>query len=68
MDIDKARDIHRLYVRRADLRSLIITMQSCIKATPHGTTNITVPVSWLPAMVKIAEAELSELDEKINEL
>ena len=68
MDIDKARDIHRMYVRRADLRSLIITMQSCIKATPHGTTNITIPVSWLPAMIKLAEAELSELDEQIEKI
>lgn len=68
MDIDKARDVHRLYVRRADLRSLILTMKARIEATPNGTTNITVPVSWLPAMIKIAEAELSELDEQIEKI
>jgi len=68
MDIDKARDVHRLYVRRADLRSLIITMKARIEATPNGTTNITIPISWLPAMVKLAEAELSELDEQIEKI
>ena len=68
MDIDKARDVHRLYVRRADLRSLIITMKARIEATPNGTTNITIPISWLPAMVKLAEAELWELDEQIEKI
>ena len=68
MDIDKAREIHRMYVRRADLRSLILTMKARIGATPNGTTNITVPVSWLPAMVKMAEEELSELDEQISKI
>ena len=68
MDIEKARDAHLLYIRRSDLRSSIITMRSRFENNHFGTTNLTVPTSWLPEIVKIAEAELSDIDEAIAKL
>ena len=70
MDIEKARAAHLLYIRRADLRSSILTMRSRIDAFPNGTgtTNLTIPTSWLPEVIAIAERELEKVNEQIDKL
>ena len=68
MDIEKARDAHLLYIRRADLRSSIMTMRSRSETYRTGTTNLTIPTSWLPEIIRIAEAELEMVNEEIAKL
>ena len=70
MDIEKARAAHLLYIRRADLRASILTMRSRIDAFPNGsgTTNLTIPTSWLPDIIKIAERELDNVNEQMEKL
>ena len=68
MDIEKAREVSRLYRLRDDLRSSVLTMRSRVERNPIGTTNITIPTSWLPAIIGMAESELSDIDEKISRL
>ena len=70
MEIDKARAAHLLYMRRDNLKSSILTMQSRIKAFPSGsgTTNLTIPTSWLPEIIAIAERELDGINEEIDKL
>lgn len=67
MDIEKAKSAYRLYARRDDLKSSILTMQSRIEKGP-GTTTITIPTSWLPSVIKIADAELDKVNEQIEKL
>lgn len=68
MDIEKAKQAYRLYARRDNLRSSILTMESRMKAFPNGTTNLSIPTSWVPAIIKIAEAELGKIEEEIEKL
>lgn len=67
MDIEKARSAHRLYAERDNLKSSIMTMRSRMEKGV-GTTTVTIPTSWLPAIIKIAEAELSKAEEEIEKL
>ena len=67
MDIEKARTAYRLYARRDDLKASIMTMGVRMEKG-IGTTTITVPTSWLPEIIRIAEAEMSDIDEQINKL
>ena len=68
MDLEKAKMISRLYDRRIDLRASILTMRSRYDNSCSGTTTLTIPSSWLPAIIKLAEAELSDIDEQIEKL
>ena len=68
MDLEKAKSAYRLYSRRDDLRSSILTMRSRYDNSCSGTTNLTIPSSWLPAIIKLAEAELADVDEQIDKL
>ena len=43
-------------------------MESRMKAFPNGTTNLTIPTSWVPAIIKIAEEELGQVEEEIAKL
>lgn len=66
MDIEKARDAHFLYARRDELKSSILTMRSRYENNRYGTTNLTVPTSWLPEIIAIAERELGKVNEEIG--
>lgn len=68
MDIDKAKSAYRLYARRDNLRSSILTMESRMKAFPNGTTNLTIPTAWIPTIIKIAEDELGQVEDEIAKL
>ncbi len=70
MDFEKLREAHLLYMRRDNLKSSILTMQSRLKAFPSGcgTTNLTIPTQWLPEIISIAERELNQIEEAIEKL
>lgn len=68
MDIEKAKLVSRFYARRDDLKSSILTMRSRYENTPFGTTNITVPTTWLKEIIAIAERELDKINEEIEKL
>lgn len=67
MELDKAKSAYRLYARRDDLKASILTMRSRIDRGV-GTTTITIPTSWLPEIIRIAEAEMMDVDERISKL
>lgn len=67
MDIEKAKAAYRLYARRDDLNASILTMRGRMDKGP-GATTITIPTSWLPAIIGIAESELSKVEEQIAKL
>ena len=68
MDIEKARLVSRLYDRRDDLKSSILTMRSRIENNHFGTTNLTIPTQWLPEIIAIVERELDKVNEEIEKL
>ena len=68
MDVEKARTVYRLYARMDDLRSSILTLRSRFEKNPSGTTNVTIPTSWLPEVIAIAERELEKVNEQIDKL
>ena len=68
MDIEKARDAHFLYARRDALKSSVMTMRSRYQNSGFGTTNLTLPTSWLPEIIAIAEHELRNIEEEIEKL
>lgn len=68
MDIEKAKLAYFLYARRDDLKSTILTMQSRVEKNRFGTTNLTIPTSWLPSIIAIAESEMSDIEEQIAKL
>lgn len=68
MDIEKAKEVSLLYGMRDNLRSSIMTMRSRAERSPGGTTNLTVPTSWLPRIIEMAESELSDIDERISRI
>ena len=67
MEMEKAKLVCRLYARRDDLKASIVTMRSRIDRGA-GTTTITIPTSWLPEIIRIAEAEMLDVDERIARL
>ena len=69
MELKKARDIAILYAQRDAYAGAIKEFASeTRKSGSVGNTTITVPVSWLPAISKIAEEELAKIDEEIASL
>ena len=66
MDKEKAGEVSSLYQKAAVIRRLIKDYR--VNVDSVGTTTIVVDCSWLPAIIKIAEAELAEVDAKIEEL
>lgn len=68
MDIEKARDAHFLYARMDELKSSILTMRSRYQNSGFGTTNLTLPTSWLPEIIAIAERELDKVNDAIEHL
>ena len=68
MDLEKAKLACRLYARRDDLKSSILTMQSRYEKNRFGTTNLTIPTQWLPEIIAIAERELNQIEEEIEKL
>ena len=68
MELEKAKLVSRLYDRRDDLKSSILTMRSRYEKIRFGTTNLTIPTQWLPEIIAIAERELNQIDEEIEKL
>lgn len=68
MELEKAKRAYRLYAERDNLKSSILTMEARAKAFPSGTTNLTIPTSWVPEIIAIAKRELNKVDEEITQL
>ena len=74
MDFAKALDVACLCNERQSLIEKIhdfqTTVDKCVEnpRTRICVTSITVPVSWLPAIIKIAEARLEEIENEIDKL
>ena len=67
MDLEKVKSAYHLYARMDDLKSSILTLRSRIEKGP-GTTTITIPTTWLPAIISIAESELEKVNKEIENL
>ena len=67
MDLEKVKSAYHLYARMDDLKSSILTLRSRMEKGP-GTTTITIPTTWLPAIISIAEKELEKVNKEIENL
>lgn len=68
MEIEKANMVYHLYARRDDLKAFILTMRSRYDKNRFGTTNLTIPTTWLPEIIAIAEREFNQIEEEIEKL
>ena len=80
MDAIKAQEAARLCFMRADLEKKVKDFQATINAAndgndaqrrfqyEHATTTIQIPVRWLPQLIAVAEFEIKEIDDSIQEL
>lgn len=66
MDKERAGEVSALYQKAAAIRRRIKEYR--VNVDSVGTATIMVDCSWLPEIIKIAEAELAEVDAKIEEL
>lgn len=68
MDIEKARQAARLAGIHGQITKSIKDFRVDDDKGNVGYTTITIPRTWLPAIVKIAEAELAKVEEEIARL
>ena len=68
MGIEKAKRASQLLARVGFLKKTLDDMMTVWSISPVGTTTITIPRTWLPAIVKIAEEELVKVEEEIARL
>lgn len=68
MDLEKARSVSSLLARRDFIRGVADEAKTLWALSPMGRATITVPRSWLPSVVELAEGELSAIEEEISKL
>ena len=68
MDIDKAKLASGLLERRDFIKKILDDATTTWSINPFGMTTITIPRTWLPDIVKIAEEELVKVEEEIARL
>jgi len=66
MDKERAGEVSALYQKAAAIRRRIKEYR--VNVDSVGATTIMVDCSWLPEIIKIAEAALAEVEAKIEEL
>lgn len=66
MDKEKAGEVSSLYQKAAAIRRRIKEYRVSVDSA--GATTIVVDCSWLPEIIKIAEAELAEVEAKLAEM
>ena len=66
MDKEKAGEVSSLYQKAAAIRRRIKEYR--VNVDSVGTATIMVDCSWLPAIIQIAEAELAEVEAKLEEM
>ncbi len=66
MDQERAGQISALYQKATTLNRRIKDYQ--VKVGCVGTTTITVDCSMLPAIIQLTEAQLAEVEAKIDEM
>ena len=68
MDISKLKYLSRLANNHDQITCAIKEFKTEYDKSALGCTSITIPRSWLPAIVKIAEEELVKVEEEIAKL
>ena len=72
MDIEKAKKACALSRNVDWCRSLMRDLDNAYSVDDdgkvHGTINITIPKKWIPALMQIAEGEVSSLEKQILDL
>lgn len=68
MDIEKATQASKLLARSGFIRKTLDEMTTVWSMSPVGTTTITIPRTWLPAIIKMAKDELGQVEEEIAKL
>lgn len=68
MDIEKATQASKLLARSGFIRKTLDEMTTVWSMSPVGTTTITIPRTWLPAIIQMAKDELGQVEEEIAKL
>ena len=68
MDVDRAKRACDLLGKRDFIRRILDEATTILAVNPVGTATITIPRSWLPAVVELAKDELGKVDEEIAKL
>lgn len=68
MDISKIRLVAKLADRHEQITKSVKDFRVDLEKTDQGNTTITVPRSWLPSIIKIAEGDLAQIEEEIAKL
>ncbi len=68
MDIEKATQASKLLARSGFIRKTLDEMTTVWSVCPVGTTTITIPRTWLPAIIQMAKDELGQVEEEIAKL
>lgn len=68
MDIEKAKLASGLLERRDFVKKILDDATTTWSINPFGMTTITIPRTWLPAIIQIAKDELGQIEEEIAKL
>lgn len=68
MDIEKAERASGLLTRAGFIRNVLDEMKTVWSMSPVGTTTVTVPRTWLPGIIGMAEEELARVEDEIAKL
>lgn len=68
MDIEKAKQASKLLARSGFIRKTLDEMTTVWSMSPVGTTTITIPRTWLPAIIQMAKDELGQVEDEIAKL
>lgn len=68
MDIEKAKLASGLLERRDFVKKILDDTTTTWSINPFGTTTITIPRTWLPAIIQMAKDELGQVEDEIAKL
>ena len=68
MEIAKLKYLSKLADSHDQAVAIIKDLKADYDKSIHGSSTITIPRSWLPGIIGIAEAELSKIEGEIEKL
>lgn len=68
MDIEKAKLASGLLERWDFVKKILDDTTTTWSINPVGTTTITIPRTWLPAIIQMAKDELGQVEDEIAKL
>lgn len=68
MDIEKAKRASRLLARSGFLKKTLDETMTLWATSPVGTATITIPRTWLPAIIQMAKDGLGQVEDEIAKL